>query len=245
MRRTPEGLCAALVDSSTAREALLRYSSSLGQSGQIEQIEQPEIAVYNAALLPKAEECAGLFSAARFDHILVREPGRHFPGKSTGIAESFSALAEAGRNLLAAGGDMVLLCSPPPLGERISRILSTTTEDTELVQKLKESEDAFFTASDKKSGGWNWDEKTMETAFTQAGFTVTVSMLEQSEERLVTGRDLSAWFDRENSRWGAFIAKNLGEHEFLHIETLLQERIKKGPLPWKWKSILLKAKTHA
>jgi putative ATPase len=253
LRRTPEGLCAALTDSEAAREALLRYAANLGE------IEQPEIAVHTASLLPGPETCAGLFSAGQFDHILIREPWRRGFGKYTKDDASpspetaFSSLARDSRQLLAPGGDLVLLCSPPPLGERISRILSGKSaeakedknkEDVDLLQRLKESEDAFFTTVSGKQGIWNWDEKTAEKSFSAAGFTVTLTSIEQSEERLVTERDLSAWFDKEKSRWGAFIFKNLGNADFSRIETLLRERIKNGPIVWKWKSFLLKAVIH-
>ena len=72
LRRVPEGLAAALVDSAEAREALLRFSATL------DEYEQPLIAVSPA--LPSPEEAEKYFSCPAFDHILARQPWRSSSG---------------------------------------------------------------------------------------------------------------------------------------------------------------------
>ncbi|MDR2134541.1 MAG: AAA family ATPase [Treponema sp.] len=243
LRRCPEGLSAALVDSEAAREALLRYAASLDET------EGPEIAVSDE-LLPAS--AAGLFPAGRFEHILVREPWRRGFGKPEQApaapapaaprpAAVFSLLADRAKSLLSPGGGLVLLCSPPCLGERISRVLlEECGAGEELAARLRQSEEAFFSAAAAPELAWNAD--TLREAFEGAGFRLDLEILGQKEERLVSGRDLAAWFDPEHSRWGSAIGKNLGKADFSLIESLLREQTAKGPLVWKWQSVLLSAK---
>ncbi|GHV46237.1 ATPase AAA [Spirochaetia bacterium] len=282
LRRSPEGLTAALVDNDAARDTLLGYATTL------DEIEQPQIALCPTGMLPDPARAEEWFSTAAFDHIFARDPWRRIlsgavPGganggkasasgknggaKNAGInpAESFRTFAGQARQLLAPGGDLVLLQSPPRLGERISRILAAgaggakgpgpdasgaagdtgkAAAGTDLIQKLREAEESFFTESSgpaAKGGLWTWDGDTLKAAFEDAGFTVTLTSLDQREERLITERDLSAWFDQDHSRWGAFIGKALGKKDFARAEELMRERIKQGPVVWQWKSILLKA----
>ncbi|MDR1277195.1 MAG: AAA family ATPase, partial [Treponema sp.] len=250
LRRTPEGLCAALVDSEMAKEALFRYAQTLDET------EMPEIAVHSGALPPSPEDCAAWFSSPLFDHILLREPFRRGFGKTgmaaPGAAEFFTALAGALQKLLASGGDFVVLCSPPLLGERISRILREECgAGEELSAKMEAAETAFFSgvpgkapAKTAASGDGpdfrTWDADTLVEAFQGSGFILEQQRVEQNEERLITGRDLGLWFDQEHSRWGAFIGEKLGAGDFSRIQALLQERIQAGPILWKWKSLLLK-----
>ena len=70
LRRVPEGLAAALVDSESAREALCRFSVTLDES------ETPLVAVSSGGLLPSPEEAEEYFSCQVFDHIVAREPWR-------------------------------------------------------------------------------------------------------------------------------------------------------------------------
>jgi putative ATPase len=239
LRRVPEGLAAALVDSEAAREALLRFSSVL------EETEKPCIAL-SGGPLPSPAGAEEFFGTPVFDHILAREPWRRFtaalPGPQSGV---FGAFAEAARLLLSPGGDIVILQSPPRLGERISRILREEC-GAPAVERLSRAEEDFFGGAaalkgEKDPSRWTWDSSVLEESFKGAGFRVELKVLEQKEERLLSARDTALWFDAERSSWGAFVAEAVGETEFLHLRQTLEERIKQGPLEWKWKSLLLRA----
>jgi putative ATPase len=228
LRRCPEGLSAALVANETAREALLRYAAVL------DQIEQPEIAVLEAGLLPSPQQAAEWFASSVFDFILIREPWRR--GFSGGGPEAdFLSLAASAKALLAPEGRVILLCSPVVMGQRISQFIMD--EDPSLAEKLKACEDAFFSPGSLTA--WNWNAANLSASFESQGFKVKIDVLEQKEERLISQKDISAWFDKTNSRWGAFMGKNLDTGDFSRSEELLTRRIQSGPLPWKWKSLLL------
>jgi putative ATPase len=149
--------------------------------------------------------------------------------------------------LLAGGGDVVLLQSPPKLGERISRLLGGERNAPPCVAALAEAEEAFFkdagaagAAASAGSGRWTWDAETLERSFTAAGFKVALTRLEQSEERLLTERDMALWFDPRRSSWGKFMQQQLGADDFRALAGMLREKAAQGPLLWKWQSLLLR-----
>jgi putative ATPase len=227
LRRCPEGLTAALVANETAREALLRYAAVL------DEIEQPEIAILEAGLLPTPQQAAGWFASDVFDLILIREPWRR--GGSPEV--EFTSFAESAKALLAPEGRIVILCSPPVMGQRISQFIME--EDKLLAEKLAKAEDSFFARQKDKISAWNWDAANLSASFETQGFKVAINVIDQKEERLISPKDIQAWFDKTNSRWGAFMGKSLDTGDFSRAEEILNRRIQDGPLPWKWKSLLL------
>ena len=235
LRRVPEGLAAALVDNAAARETLLRFAAVMDET------EQPLIAVQEGRPLPSPQEADAWFDCHSFDHILAREPWRRGFGEDD-PETAFAACAEAARLLLAGGGDVVLLQSPPKQGERISRILGEDANNAGPVSALAEAEEAFFQDPGTAGAGrWTWDGETLERSFTAAGFQVSLTRLEQSEERLLTERDMALWFDPARSSWGKFMRKHLGEKNFRSLSGMLREKARQGPVLWKWQSLLLKA----
>ena len=239
LRRCPEGLSAAVASSGLAREALFRYAAALDET------DKPEIAVLEEETLPSPEQAAEWFSSARFDCILLREPWRRGFGQAASPQAAFDRLAALAQPLLAEGGGVFLLCSPPRLGERISRILlEECAAPEELAAAMRRAEDAFFSGSGegKTADPWTWDAETFQQAFEGQGFTVQFETLEQKEERLIGENDIEAWFAIKKSRWGAFMGKSLAKNEFEQAEALLRQQIKKGPLLWKWKSLLFCAR---
>jgi putative ATPase len=248
LRRAPEGLCAACVSSAESRETLLRFAAS----ASLNEIELPKIAVNTALSAPSPKEAEDFFDCAVFDHILAREPWRGIKISAASI-DNFAASAS---KLLAPKGSIVFLASPPEAGERISRIVEAEAvngllkADAALISALKEAENAFF-ASQKGSGAAEslfWDAKTLKNSFYKAGFDLKVSVIDQKEERLLTERDISAWFNTEKSSWGSAIHDFMGEKEFETVKELLAGRAKQGPVLWKWKSLLclaVNAPVHA
>jgi putative ATPase len=229
LRLSPEGLTAALVNSQQAKDALERYAEIL------EDAEKPLIAV-SGEILPSASQCEEWFSCSQFDNILLRcarlnaEPDR---------------LAADVRPLLAKNGCLVLLFSPPRLGMRISRVLEEECHDGRgepasrlTASRLAQAEEAFF---QNTTGAGLWDERELAGAFERQGFSVKLQTIGQKEERLIAEKDIAAWFNVDQSRWGSFMDKNLEKNDFLAVEQALRLRIGKGPLLWRWKSVCLRA----
>jgi len=226
LRRCPEGLTAALVNTPAAKDALLRYAQTLDEA------EKPLIAV-TEDLLPSAQNCEEWFSCSVFDHILIRSARLTLEPSQTAQQIALNA-----KPLLAKNGGLILFFSPPRYGERISRILADECKENELAAKLSQAEKTFF-GNNGVTGFW--DEDILFASFKEQGFSVNIQTVDQSEERLITEKDLASWFNTEQSRWGSFMAKTLEEQDFLAVEHALRLRITKGPLMWFWKSVCLKA----
>jgi len=222
LRRCPEGLSAAIVNNHTAKETLERYASVL------DEIDKPLIAV-TEEILPDEQQSKEWFSCSQFDYILMRSP-RLF------VAPAI--LADKAYPLLAKNGNFILLSSPPRLGERISRILTDECKRQDLASLLEQVEETFF---ENTSGIGLWGSAELETAFTESKFSVKFQTINQKEERLITEKDLTSWFNTAQSRWGSFMVKNLEKSVFSEIKEALSLRIGKGPVLWQWKSILLTA----
>jgi len=216
LRKCPEGLTAALVNNMSAKDALYQYASVLDET------EKPLIAVTDE-IIPAPKECEEWFSCSQFEHILIR---------AVRLTINPKILASRAKALLTKKGNTVLLCSPPRLGERLSRILLQECGQKDLSSVLEQAEDLFF----KESSGL-WEAEDFTVAFEEQGFTVSLETIEQKEERLITEKDISVWFNAEQSRWGSFMAKTLKNNDFKAIEDVLRARTAKGPLLWKWKSI--------
>jgi putative ATPase len=222
LRRCPEGLTAALVNSPAASEALQRYAAVLDET------DKPLLAV-SQEVLPSVQQSEEYFSCSQFDHILMRSPR---------LSAEPTMLAALAKPLLSKNGCLVLLYSPPRLGMRISRILSDESKSQELTASLERAEDAFF---QNTTGAGLWDKSDIEIALQKEGFSVNVSIIDQKEERLITEKDISSWFNTEQSRWGAFMSQNLKKTDFSAVEEALRQRILKGPVLWSWQSACFKA----
>jgi putative ATPase len=222
LRRCPEGLSAAIVNNHVAKEALERYASVLDET------DKPLIAV-TEEILPDEQQSEEWFSCSQFDHILMRSPR---------LSAVPATLAEKVYPLLTKSGNFILLSSPPRSGERISRILTDQCKRQDLASLLEQAEETFF---GNTTGAGLWDSAELETAFTERKFSVKLQTIYQKEERLITEKDLTSWFNTEQSRWGSFMVKNLEKAVFLEVKEALSLRIAKGPVLWQWKSILLTA----
>jgi putative ATPase len=220
LRRCPEGLTAALVNTPMASEALLRYAEVLDET------DKPMLAV-SQEILPSVQQSEEWFSCSQFDHILMRR-----------LTIDPALLAASAKPLLSKNGCLVLLYSPPRLGMRISRLLSDECGRRDLTAELEQAEEAFFRDT---TGAGLWDTGDIENALKKEGFSVNVSIIDQKEERLITEKDIASWFNTEQSRWGAFMSQNLKKTDFSDIEETLRQRIMKGPVLWIMQSACFKA----
>jgi len=212
-------MSAAIVSTPAASEALLRYAAVL------EDIEKPQVAVMNEEILPSAQQCEEWFSCSQFDHILLR---------AARLNINFDSFALLASSLLAKKGKLVMLCSPPQMGEKISRILRDECGAGSLAPELEKAEEIFFQNTDNL-----WDEKDLISSLEKQSLIVTTHTIDQKEERLITEKDICAWFNTEQSRWGSFMVKNLKKNDFSAMEEALRLRIGKGPLLWRWKSVCI------
>jgi putative ATPase len=222
LRRCPEGLTAALVNSPAAGEALQRYAAVLDEA------DKPLLAV-TQEILPSVQQSEEWFSCSKFDNVLIRSPR---------LTVEPALLAAAAKPLLSKNGCLVLLYSPPRLGMRISRLLSDEGVRQDLSASLEKAEDAFFRNT---KGAGLWDSIDIEKKKKKEEFSVNIRIVDQKEERLISEKDIASWFNTDKSRWGAFMSQNLKKTDYSAIEEAVRQRIVKGPVLWKWQSICFKA----
>lgn len=227
-RLAPEGLSAGLVRTEAAKEALLRYASTL------DELERPSVEVAEDLLPPDA---AALFEVDAFDAVLAREPWRRgFPADDP--AAAFTAFARSARAVLSAGGRVAVLATPPRLGERVSRVLGrAAAADAALAAALADAEEAFF--GDAAAAKWAWDAEALAASLEAEGFEVAVREAERSEARLVGEKEAAAWFDPGRSSWGAAVAAALGPTRAEAARAAFADLARKGPLEWRWKAALV------
>ncbi|MDR2049489.1 MAG: recombinase RarA, partial [Treponema sp.] len=263
LRRVPEGLAAGVVDSRAARDALAGFAAAV----KLNEAEAPQIAVAPAGL-PSPAQAEAWFGTSAFDGIVLREPWRRgFHGRDPAIvfaetAAGAAALLEKGKNKNS-GGTLVLLASPPGMGQRLSGFLEdpadkktagTRALSPNLAEAFRGAEESFFSAArpeenaPRPEGGDSpanhriWTPESLESALVSSGFAVSKETINQEEERLILAADIARWFDREKSIWGAAIAEVLGEADVAALRTLLLERAAAGPVIWKWKSLVVTAR---
>ncbi|MDR0645344.1 MAG: AAA family ATPase [Treponema sp.] len=237
LRRAVDGLTAAVVKNETAKNALLRFWAN---GASVDEVENPLIATGG---IPSPEEAEKWFDCAEFDFILSREPFRG--------GENPMEFTAACRKLLAKGGVIVILASPPADGSKISRVLADCAHDntiaTEfsvsaaLLDKLRGAEVEFFQNLGRNLA---WTRSDMEKSFTNTGLSFKITEIAQKEERILLPRDIEGWFS-EKSPWGAFMADALGIDDYILVKKSLSERAKRGTVDWRWKSLLVRAEVFA
>jgi putative ATPase len=147
-------------------------------------------------------------------------------------------LSAAVKPLLSKNGSFILFYSPPRLGMRISRLLLDECGKQNMTGELVKAEEAFF---QNTTGAGLWDSNDIEITLQKEGFSVNVRIVEQKEERLITEKDIDAWFNTEQSRWGMFMSQNLKKTNFSELEETIRQRIEKGPVLWTWQSVCFRA----
>ncbi|MDR2020336.1 MAG: hypothetical protein LBQ14_06190, partial [Treponema sp.] len=200
---------------------------------------------FSSSGFPSPAQADSWFGSSVFDGIVLREPWRRgFRGQPP--AAVFAETAAGAAALLEKRGTLVILASPPGLGQRLSGLLEGLpgkgAVSRDLLEAFHGAEEHFFSPSGAEAENyWAWMPEQLESAAAAAGFSVSKEMFDQREERLVLGADIARWFDGEKSSWGAAMAESIGEADLAVLKALLLERAAAGPLTWRWKSFLLKA----
>jgi putative ATPase len=189
------------------------------------------VELWDKPRLPDAEEARSLLGVGAFDYVFAREPWR-------GTGDPFAMFAEFSKNadsLLDKNGHIVLIFTPPYLGMRISALAPESG--------LLSAENEFFAPADGAAQRWQWTERDVEDAFKSAGFFVKIDRFRREEERVLSPREVEAWFS-EKSPWGAFMLLHAGKENCENAKRELAAAGAAGGVPWNRTVIRFEAQKH-
>ena len=228
LRKTPEGITCGTCRSEKGKEIIAQYGRTL------DDLDKPVL-----------EICEGLFSdeflrviesfaknGIEFDRIFLRDP--------FSSCETIEKFAQIEKNLKEkyGGAEFVVSQRIPKSAQRLSDLiynqilrvieLSEREELLPLLEKMKSSEEAFF--SDSENPLFSWDENTVRNALGSERVQQAKTVL--NERRRITSGDVSRWFDEEKSSYGKALFSSLGAEGFARIKSLLLRECEKRVFQW-------------
>ncbi len=222
-RKTPEGVTAGLCSNKRGLEILEQYGRTLEDLDRPllmlrpESIENYLTAQVFAAVLEQYNEKGMIF-----DRIFFRDPFN--------CQDSVDVLADALKklppHLISPDLKIVISQRIPSKTQRLSELIysqilqdSTRASFEGILKKMQEAEDAFFSNEDNPL--FAWDEKSIDEAFTERGFTVKSASKVITEKRRISENEINRWFDTEHSQYGTAVSAGTGTEDFNKIKNLL------------------------
>ncbi len=102
---------------------------------------------------------------------------------------------------------------------------------------MEMAETEFF--SDKSNPLFNWNAQTISDTLKTAGLTVTAETRLITENRRISADEIRTWFDQNNSSYGSFMAKSLGNTETEKIAALLRTAAPQMVFNWETEIVFL------
>ncbi len=222
LRRVPEGSVYCLVESEESKRIIENYSSILPDP------ERPVLLTGTLALFDPANH-PELEKSLRFDAIIGRNP---FTG--IGSREACFTMLIA---LLSEGGELSIAQILPSMGTRLSALADASRLEGRGidVSVLRASEEEMY--SSETNPAYGFDGRTLELECANAGFkNAHAEIVEYENERLVTGKDLSRWFNLDGGTgptYGKLLVKRFTEAQVKLIRQSFTEQLENRKVPWK------------
>lgn len=264
-RKTPEGVTCGVCRSKRGREILEQYGRTLGDLDRplLETLPEtagagyitPEVFTgilekfqYNGTLFDRmffrnpftSEQSVKAFAAA----VSGKTPARDFAFTDDEDAISSLSGNKPAECPLAPGWAAIVAQQIPCRGQHIGRlveqqILTTATIPvySQLLAKMETAETEFF--SDKSNPLFNWNAQTISDTLKTAGLTVTAETRLITENRRISADEIRTWFDQNNSSYGSFMAKSLGNTETEKIAALLRTAAPQMVFNWETEIVFL------
>ncbi len=105
-----------------------------------------------------------------------------------------------------------------------------TAEWSEVLKKMSDAEEKFFT--DKENPLFSWNAASVKNVFEEQGFKIDASSKKIIEKRRITQKEILAWFENETSAYGAAIRAAIGEKKLLEVSRLLQSATQNSIFDW-------------
>ena len=231
-RKCPEGVTCGLCRSQKGLEVLEQYALTLGDldkpillvhpgaeeavaadsgvGGAVKQAAQAQQAVDEALL--KKVLAAFYQKNIVFDKFFFRNPFNSAESVQS-MSSAFAACGIEGK--IPAGWKIIVSQQIPSAGQRVSKVIEKQVlsgaildDWRPLLQKMNEAEEKFF--GDKNNPLFDWNAETVKKVFEEQGFKVECVTKKITEKRRVSQKEISAWFENENSSYGSAIKAAIG-----------------------------------
>lgn len=244
LRECPEGVTCGICRSQKGMEICEHYATTLGEldkpililnpiSENADDSEKKSARFLNSRILKNVLK---IFSDKNiiFDKFFFRNP---FASEDSILAmrDAFSEAALAGS--LPQKWQVVISQQIPNATQHISSLIgkqifqeNPTAEWSEVLKKMSDAEEKFFT--DKENPLFSWNAASVKNVFEEQGFKIDASSKKIIEKRRITQKEILAWFENETSAYGAAIRAAIGEKKLLEVSRLLQSATQNSIFDW-------------
>jgi putative ATPase len=108
------------------------------------------------------------------------------------------------------------------------------------ISQMEAAEKEFF--SDKENALFNWNEKTIVSAFQKNGFTVECAEQIITEKRRISKTEIEKWFNPQTSAYGNKLFSCIEKNDLQKIINLLEVSSEKSIFNWQSKTVFIKIK---
>ncbi len=225
LRRVPEGGVYALARNDRDAEALHQ------QAKRLDEIERPLILTGTPAQLPDLLQDE---PSLRFDAIVGYNALLDLDDKAGAIAALADRLSPHGVISL---GERI-----PRQTQRLYALIDWSGMDLQLVEKVREAEEAIYKADDDPL--INWDAETLIAACSATGLNVETQLADETSKVQVTKAVLARWFSpSENQRpsYAQRLETLLSAAETAQVQVLFERQLSGQAVDWHGRVVYLQA----
>jgi putative ATPase len=260
-RKTPEGYTCGICKTEKGKQILEQYSRTLGDLDRPKLLVRPEKAqkdylsyddFYNLILSLQ-------YSGTIFDRLFFVDPfvnEKSIKELSTSIKNIYENKIEKDEDLddemkiecpFSKDFSIILSQKIPAEGQKISKLVKeqilneqTLPSFAKTISQMENAEKEFF--ADKENALFNWNEKTIVSAFQKNGFTVECAEQIITEKRRISKTEIEKWFNPQTSAYGNKLFSCIEKNDLQKIINLLEVSSEKSIFNWQSKTVFIKIK---
>ena len=125
----------------------------------------------------------------------------------------------------------------PNAGQRVSKIIEKQVLTGAVLdswrpalEKMSEAEEKFF--GDKSNPLFAWNAQSVKKVFEEQGFKVDFKSKKTSEKRKISQKEISSWFESENSPYAATIRSAIGADKTAELARLFSSAAQNAVFDW-------------
>ena len=226
VRQAPEGGVCAIAQTEAEATTLQQQAASLPE------LQRPQIACLPWEKWPK--KLAKIAPDWQCDRIL----GRNALARA---ADKLAAI-QSWMPLLQSEGQVILAEAIPKHAQRLYRLLEPDWLDADLYDRLVEAEEAIYSNPDDAMV--NWDVEELRSLFTQASFSVEISVERSTSQTHLSEVAIGRWFGAAKGKrptYASHLRRHLAKAEVERVRSLFLQRLANQPVDWSSQVALIQA----